>query len=606
MFQTDSKPNRGLFPSPWIVVAAAAILLLVVVTLAVRNINREKQYMSQILSEKGAALIKAFEAGARTGMMGMMWGGNQVQRLLEETARQPDIVYLMVADRNGRILAHNDRSQIGSSLKELPAAGNNEHWRLTELPNGRQAFEVFRIFKPLRGGGRGDHHGRGQRRQAMICPPGSPGQNDGNWCFPSDPENSDQIIFVGFDMTPFEAARQEDIRNTLVISGVLALMGLAGFISIFWAHHYQSAKRSLQDASAFAREVVTSLPVGLIATDPEGRIAFFNAAAEKITGIPLQRAKGRLPEDVLPAHWCGIQEAMTTGRKVIEREMECTFEPDRIVPVSLSASRIVNEDDALVGHVIILRDLGEIRQLQEEIRRTEKLAALGGLAAGVAHEIRNPLSSIKGMASYFGSKFPEGSQDREAARVMTGEVDRLNRVISELLDFARPSELTRQPTDIPLLLSHSLQLIAPDAAAKNIIIKQEINIDPAHRPVIDADRFSQCLLNLYLNAIQAMPAGGQMLVRAWTSGDGAIHFAISDTGYGIPEAQQQKIFDPYYTTKPNGTGLGLAIVHKIVTSHGGRIRVQSPPGEGTRFHISLPPETVADSLPEDLPMGKGV
>ena len=605
MFKSSAQNRRGIFPSPWIIIAAAAILLLVVVTLAVRNINREKQHMSQILSEKGAALIKAFEAGARTGMMGMMWGGNQVQRLLEETAHQPDIVYLMVVDRNGRILAHNDRSRIGKVLKALPVAEKSERWRLTELQDGQQAFEVFRIFTPLQGGGRGTHHGKGQRRQAMICPPGAQGQNAGDWCFPADPQKSEQIIFAGFDMTPFETARQEDIRNTLVLSGVLALLGIAGFISIFWAHHYQSAKRSLQDASAFAREVVTSLPVGLIATDREGRIAFFNAAAEKITGISLRQARGRLPEDVLPAHWCGLRDAMTQGKKVIEREMECAFGSDRSVPVSLSASRIINEDDAFVGHVIILRDLGEIRQLQEEIRRTEKLAALGGLAAGVAHEIRNPLSSIKGMASYFGSKFPEGSQDREAARVMTDEVDRLNRVISELLDFARPSELTRQPTDIPMLLSHSLKLIAPDAVAKNITIKQEINIDPDRRPVIDADRFSQCLLNLYLNAIQAMPAGGQMQVRAWTTGDGAMHFTISDSGNGIPEAQQQQIFDPYYTTKPKGTGLGLAIVHKIVTSHDGRISVQSRPGEGARFHITLPPETTGDSLPENFSMGKG-
>ena len=602
MFKSGTQNRRGIFPSPWIVIAATAILLSVVVTLAVRNINREKQHMSQILSEKGAALIKAFEAGARTGMMGMMWGGNQVQRLLEETARQPDIVYLMVADRHGRILAHNERSRIGKVLKALPVAEKSERWRLTELQDGQQAFEVFRIFKPLQGGGRGAHRGRGQRRQAMVCPPGAQGQNAGEWCFPADPEKSDQVIFAGFDMTPFEAARKEDIRNTLVISGVLALLGFAGFISIFWAHHYQSAKRSLQDASAFAREVVTSLPVGLIATDPEGRIAFFNAAAEKITGIPLKQARGRLPEEVLPAHWCGIRDAMTQGDKVIEREMECTFVAGRTVPVSLSASRIVNEGNALVGHVIILRDLGEIRQLQEEIRRTEKLAALGGLAAGVAHEIRNPLSSIKGMASYFGSKFPEDSEDREAARVMMDEVDRLNRVISELLDFARPSELTRRPADIPMLLAHSLKLIAPDAEAKNITIRQKIAIDPDERPVIDADRFSQCLLNLYLNAIQAMPTGGQMQIDVWITDDNAIHFTINDTGEGIPEKQQKHIFDPYYTTKPKGTGLGLAIVHKIVASHGGRISVQSRPGEGAHFHITLPPSTAGDRFSEKLPM----
>jgi two-component system sensor histidine kinase HydH len=589
MFKTGSPTRRGIFPSPWIVIAAAVILLVVVVTLAVRNINREKQHMSQILSEKGGALIKAFEAGARTGMMGMMWGGNQVQRLLEETARQPDIVYLMVADRDGRVLAHNDRSRIGSRIAVVPTAEKTERWRLTTLPNDRQAFEVYRFFNPLQGGGKGNRHGMGQHRQSMIYPPGATGTTTGDWCFPENPGKDDQIIFAGFDMTPFEEARREDIRNTITISGILALLGLAGFISIFWAHHYRSAKRSLQDASAFAREVVTSLPVGLIATGPDGRIAFFNAAAEKITGIPFKQARGGLPEDVLPAHWCGLQEALIQGEKVIEHEMECTFVPDRTVPVSVSASRIINEEGILVGHVIILRDLGEIRQLQEDMRRTEKLAALGGLAAGVAHEIRNPLSSIKGMASYFGSKFPEGSADREAARVMTGEVDRLNRVISELLDFARPSDLTRRPTDIPLMLSHSLKLIASDAKAKNITITQQNDIDPACRPDLDADRFSQCLLNLYLNAIQAMPQGGQLHVHTRSAKDGAIHFHISDTGVGIPEEKQSQIFDPYYTTKPKGTGLGLAIVHKIVASHGGRITVKSRPGQGTRFHISLPP-----------------
>jgi len=602
MFKTGSSKRRGIFPSPWIVIAAAVILLLVVVTLAVRNINREKQHMSQILSEKGGALIKAFEAGARTGMMGMMWGGNQVQRLLEETARQPDIVYLMVADRDGRVLAHNDRSQIGSRLKEVPTAEKTERWRLTTLPNDRQAFEVYRFFNPLQGGGKGNRHGMGQRRPSMICPPGATGQNTGDWCFPATPGKDDQIIFAGFDMTPFEEARREDIRNTITISGILALLGLAGFISIFWAHHYRSAKRSLQDASAFAREVVTSLPVGLIATAPDGRIAFFNAAAEKITGIPFKQARGGLPEDVLPAHWCGLQDALIQGEKVIEHEMECTFVPDRTVPVSVSASRIINEEGILVGHVIILRDLGEIRQLQEDMRRTEKLAALGGLAAGVAHEIRNPLSSIKGMASYFGSKFPEGSADREAARVMTGEVDRLNRVISELLDFARPSDLTRRPTDIPLLLSHSLKLIASDAKAKNITITQKMDIDPAFRPDLDADRFSQCLLNLYLNAIQAMPQGGQLHVHTRSGKDGAIHFHISDTGVGIPAEKQSQIFDPYYTTKPKGTGLGLAIVHKIVESHGGRITVKSHPGQGTRFHILLPPSENRKNPIETPPM----
>jgi len=581
--------HRSLFPSPWIVVAAAGILLLIVLTLAVRNINREKEQMSRILSEKGAALIRSFEAGTRTGMMGMMWGGQQVQRLLEETARQPDILYLMVVNRDGRIVAHNESGQIGNTLKALPQVGSDERWRLTRLPDSRQAFEVYRFFNPLKGGigGGGNRRNQVHHRQTAFCPPGS-SESPGDWCFPEDKEKNDLMIFAGFDITSFEEAREEDIRNTLMISAVLILLGMAGLVSIFWAQHYHTVRRSLQDVNAFAREVVTRLPVGLIATDAEGRIAFFNQAAENITGITIKDARGCLPDDVLPDYWCGFKDAITKDETIIEREMVCTFSPERTVPVSISASRIVNEEGAFVGHVIILRDLGEVRRLQEEIRRTEKLAALGGLAAGVAHEIRNPLSSIKGMASYFGSKFPDGSEDQAAARVMSDEVDRLNRVISELLDFARPSELSRRPTDVEQLLTHSLKLIERDAAVKNITIEQTIDMDPSQRPELDADRFAQCLLNLYLNAIQATPEGGLLKVHALTPREGRLQFEIADTGEGIAEDLQQQIFNPYFTTKPKGTGLGLAIVHKIVEAHGGRITVHSTPGQGTCFRIILP------------------
>lgn len=583
-----TKKLRRIFPSPWIVVGAALILLMVVVVLAVRNINREKDYMSQVLSEKGAAIIRAFEAGARTGMMGMMWGGSQVQRLLEETARQPDIVYLMVAQPDGRILAHSNPALIGEVRAAMPAAADQERWRLTRLDDGRPTFEVFRIFKPLRGGPGGGRHGMGRRRAAALCPPEASGSENSDWCFPGATGPGDQVVIAGFDITPFENARRADIRNTLAISGVLVLLGFGGFVSIFWAQHYHAARRSLQDASAFAKEVVASLPVGLMATDRQGRIAFFNAAAAAITGIDIERARGQSLESVLPAHWCGLRDGLDQGARIFEREMECTFAPERRVPVSVSASRIINDDGDFVGHVVILRDLEEIRELQAEIRRKEKLAALGGLAAGVAHEIRNPLSSIKGMASYFKSRFDEGSEDREAARVMIGEVDRLNRVISELLDFARPSELNRQPTNMPALLDRTVKLIARDAAAKQVALASECGLSAEDHPLLDPDRMAQCLLNLYLNAIEAMPSGGALRIAVDRATDDSLVIEVRDTGAGIPTEHLSRIFDPYFTTKSSGTGLGLAIVHKIVEAHAGRIYVFSEAGQGTRFQIVLP------------------
>jgi two-component system sensor histidine kinase HydH len=325
----------------------------------------------------------------------------------------------------------------------------------------------------------------------------------------------------------------------------------------------------------------------LIATDRNSKIAFFNAAAEKITGIRFDFARGKDASEVLPDHWCGLEDFLVQGQSILEQEMECSFSNQKKVPLSVSASRIVNEDGEFVGNIIILRDLGEVRKLQEEVRRKEKLAALGRLAGGVAHEIRNPLSSIKGLATYFGSKFAEESEDRESANVMVREVDRLNRVVSELLELARPSELKLKQTDLNELLAHSVRLVQQDAHAKNIDINLSTS-DDVPLIQVDSDRLSQCLLNIYLNAIQSMGDGGVLSVKSLPGKNGTIKVEIGDTGKGINPNDLKKVFDPYFTTKPSGTGLGLAIVHKIIEAHQGNIKVESTPGKGTVFSIVLP------------------
>jgi two-component system sensor histidine kinase HydH len=234
-----------------------------------------------------------------------------------------------------------------------------------------------------------------------------------------------------------------------------------------------------------------------------------------------------------------------------------------------------------------MRNLSEVRRLQDEIRRQEKLAAMGGLAAGVAHEVRNPLSSIKALATFFAGQFEDGSESHEAAKVMVQEVDRLNRVITELLEFSRPTDLKRQASDIGQLISRSIQLVQQDAANKRIEIKMSIT-NGICSAWIDPDRLTQCLLNLYLNAIQAMEDGGTLTVTSKPGEAGNFIIVVSDTGSGIAGNHLDKVFDPYYTTKSKGTGLGLAIVQKIVEAHGGSTTVRSASDEGTVFSISIP------------------
>ena len=581
-----------LHTSPWILMGGVLILLVVVAVLAVDDINREKDNMSRILLEKGAAWIRAFEAGTRVGMRRMMRGEEHIQNLLEETVAQPDVLYLTVTDEKGFVLAHSDSSLKGTRHTDprfpgAEPADSREKWRLVKNPQrpDQQVFEVFREFHPMppREILRRMHGSRN-----LDAGPAAAGSmhRPGRWLSDPDMAERKRYVFIGLDISPFEQARKEDLRTTLILSSVLLLLGFGGYVSLFWLQRYQAARRSLQESDTFTDEVVASLPVGLMATDKEGKIAFFNAAAERITGMHRRQAFGRHLTDVLPPDWQTLEKTLERDRPIIEQERECRFAGEKAVPVSLSAARITSREGLFLGNIVILRDITEVKHLQEEIRRTEKLAAIGGLAAGVAHEIRNPLSSIKGIATYFRDKLDTVPADRKTAGIMIQEVDRLNRVISELLEFARPAQLKKEPVRLRDLLYHSLDLVRQDARAKNVAIDLAES-SPDLTCELDPDRFAQCLLNLYLNAIQAMEDGGTLSIGYFREKDRAV-ITVSDSGPGIQGDDLQQIFDPYFTSKPSGTGLGLAIVHKIVEAHQGRIAVDSKPGKGTTFTIALP------------------
>lgn len=587
--ETSYQNRIGLNTSPWVIIGSVGILLIVAVVLAYQNYSREKKYMSRILSEKGAAVIQAVEAGARTGMMGMMWGGQQVQTLIDETARLSDILYITVADQEGLILASSNHDLIGTRMdpglpKIQPDSPEAVNWRMKRIDSRHEVFEVSRYFRPITD--RTDQIDRMRRRMDRMMPGHGMGM-DNDWCFPGTNPGKDAVMMVGLDPRPFAEARLEDVRNTVIISGVLVILGMAGFISLFWLQNYRLARRSLQDTSAVANQVVASLPVGLIATDKNGKIAFFNTAAERITGLDLSRARGEAPDAVLPYDFWTLKASLDRGETIFEKEMACEFVEGTVVPVSVSASKIINEEGHFVGQLLIIRDLGEVRRLQDEIRRKEKLAAIGGLAAGVAHEIRNPLSSIKGIASYYRDKFEDGSEDKQMAGIMIEEVDRLNRVISELLEFTRPPRLDPRPVDINKLIEHSTRLIQQEAKAKNI----QVQVHPGSETVeasVDPDRLTQCFLNVFLNALQAMENSGKLTITTAIRNKTHVIIDIKDNGPGISADDVDRIFDPYFTTKSKGTGLGLAIVHKIIDAHQGQIKVRSTPGRGTVFSIVLP------------------
>jgi len=571
---------------PWLIAGAVIILVPIFVFWTMQNINKQKESTSRLLLEKGAALIRSFEAGARTGMLGMMGMGRgafQLQKLLTETAQQPDIKYLIVTDRYGKILAHNDPSLIGGvhgqglDLDQVRAL-KTEQWRQVSKPDETNTFEVFRGFSPSNPPFQ-RHHIDTMRDRRIRRLPSLP-IISGN--------DTDQIIFVGLDMASIEAARREDTRHTVIMAVILLLIGFAGIVSLFLAQAYRSARTSLTRIKAFSDSVVENMPIGLVAIDADGRIASFNETSESVLQILSREIIGQRADEILPQQMCSLTNELADDKRIIEKEMDCLLADGRKIPLEVSISALEGENGIFLGYILLFRDLTEVQVLKREVERNRRLASLGRLAAGIAHEIRNPLSSIKGFATYFRDRYREIPEDLKTAEIMVQEVERLNRVIGQLLEFARPMNIQKRPASINTLIKHSLKMVEAQAREKNI--RTDMNLSPHIEDVpVDQDRINQVLLNIYLNAIDSMEDGGTLLVDLSRRDDlQGVEIAVSDTGIGIKKENLVHIFDPYYTTKSSGTGLGLAIVHKIIEAHQGEVRVESEPGKGTTVRVILP------------------
>jgi two-component system sensor histidine kinase HydH len=574
--------------SPWVVIGGALILFVIVTVLTAMNINRQREATTKVLLEKGQVLIKALEAGSRIGMRGRFAQGIRLSHLLEETAKLPGVEYIVITDSQGGIIASDDFSRIGGMFSPRshgkPLVPSDEpQWFMDTGDDAASLFVVYNGFKPIMPTRIKEYAQDLRERFLAFCPDRSAPHHLNP---PPRPPEA-MFIYLGLVATALEDAQKEDLIHSIVMSCIILFMGLAGLISLFWAQSLRVSQRLLSDSRAFASEVVSNLPEGLVVVGPRGEVSFQNESAALLWGSGAEAGSGRQQGQDIPPEIRPVVQQLDTDRVVTEQEVACRAEGDREIPLGVSGARIITEDGRFLGKIIILRDLREVRRLQQEVKRREKLAAIGSLAAGVAHEIRNPLSSIKGFATLFRTRFDPKSDEHEAAEVMIHEVDRLNRVVTELIEYARPSHIAARKTDLGELVEHSLSLIRHDLDAAQVGV--EVDIPEAIADVfLDPDRMQQCLLNIYLNAVQAMPEGGTLGIQGFRAEDGRTGLRISDSGKGIPKEDLSKIFDPYYTTKNQGTGLGLAMVLKIVEAHEGEIEVASHEGQGTVFTILLP------------------
>lgn len=579
------RGNKVYAPS-WIIAWISVVLLAVVIFTGVEKYHNEKNHTGLILREEGAALIWALEAIAQADRKGSLGDEAHLQTLMEETKSRLNIAYVALVDKNGMILAHSDKNMIGQTSKAFAfnnsfSPTNEPQWRIVENKNKGTSFEVYKIFLPVKQPSENvEQIGKNHDLSYYSVWKKDLSQNQ-----ILDPEQRPTII-ISLDITPFEEAMTEDLWHNVLMAWLTVLLAFTGAFSFFWIQNYLKSRKLLQDVRAFASEIVRNLPVGMVIISNDGKVRFINDAACSLLAIQAKKADGALAQDILPASLMNLRGKIGSKKSVVEKELNLIGMRNRSAPVNVSTTNIVGEEGRSIGFMFILQDLSELRQLELKIRQREKLAAIGDLAAGIAHEVRNPLSSIKGYATYFGSLFEEESENRKAAGIMAEEVDRVNRVISELLEFARPSDLKLIKTDIGKLIEHILGIITHEANFAGVTISKQFDHDLPEL-MVDPDRITQVILNILINAIQAMEHGGELTVEVNHGGDTLV-INISDTGKGISPEDQAKMFNPYFTTKKNGTGLGLAIIHKIVENHGGSVQIQSKVGVGTRVSILLP------------------
>jgi two-component system sensor histidine kinase AtoS len=358
--------------------------------------------------------------------------------------------------------------------------------------------------------------------------------------------------------------------------------------------------REIKDLKHFSDLVILSMTNGLMTLDKQGVVVTFNRMAEKILAIPARDVLGR----TLVQIWgeesplaCLPESAVLDGQEVSGHELHVDIEEEKRV-LGVSIAPIVEADERTWGLLLLIDDLTEKRILEDRLRRADRLAAMGTLAAGLAHEIKNPLTAVRAFVQMFPERYERKDFREKFDRIVPRELDRVNELLEDLLDLVRKPRLRIRALNVNEIITQVLETLEPEAIRRKVAVKFK-GQDDSSEVFADESYFTRALHNLVLNAIQAMPGGGQLTMDTepdlLPGGLRAVSITVTDTGPGIPPDQINDIFNPFFTSKEKGTGLGLAVTNKIVEDHGGSLTVKSERSVGTSMIMTLPSQETGDT-----------
>ena len=577
------------------IVLVAGTLLAIVVLFTLRTVNQQKDRVDEFVLLQGGSIIRMLEAGTRSRFMEGYRGVENVQILIEQAAKDPDVAWAGLISEQGKILLHSDPRLVGEPLKGKDLEVLKHVIRSGEplpsdktLENGEQLIEIWKPFTPF----------QQQLVQAEIV---SRHTKIGKGLLDVFDRQPRQVLVLGLKTERFRQMRQQDIVYAILMGGILFIVGSASIYFIFVVQNSYLVRRTLDEMRTYTRNVLESMANGLLTVDHSLKIATFNPSALRTLGQTKEQIEGNNIGELLPLE-DEIKQVFNDPSAVLEKEVDLANGKDKQF-LALSVSALKEPDSEISrGAVIILRDMTMVHELEHKVAINEKFAALGRLSAGVAHEIRNPLNSIRGFIQYFQKKLKLDEEDYRYTDLMLTEVDRLNRVIAKLLAYSKPREprLTIRAADE--VLDHCIRVIEREASEAGV----QVDFEPSTGPVaplvlMDTDQITQVFLNLLINAVEATPRGGKISIRHTQDSDGRLSIIVEDNGEGIPRENLDKLFDPFFSTKRKGTGLGLAIVKSIIEGHGGEIEVESELEKGTRFTITMKTHQMEETDRSNIP-----
>jgi PAS domain S-box-containing protein len=397
------------------------------------------------------------------------------------------------------------------------------------------------------------------------------------------------LFRLGLSMNQMDALESRMIRRGIILSVVLFVIAVIVISTIFVSQNLATVKEEYERVQTYSGNIIQNMNDALVTTDKNGSVTIFNKNAEILFGLKEPEILRKNLVNVLGKEFQFLGETLNEKGDINNIEVEYTDSNEYNKILLVSTTKAYNKTGVLDSFTIVFKDITGVRNMEKQVQQHEKMVAMGELASGVAHEIRNPLNAISMIAQRYKKEFkPDGNpgEYNSMTEVLLTETKRVNNIIQQFLRFARPPKLNKSKVKINELVKDIFALVEPQCKSKGLLF--EVKCDCEETVNLDIDLMKQVLLNILQNSIDAADKG-KITAMVFKKYD-MIIFEISDTGMGIPEEKLEKIFNLYFTTKPKGTGMGLSIVQQIVSQHNGNVKVESKPGVGTKFIIEIPVE----------------